>query len=261
MRIFIGLVLLSVGFTASAATVSCNNCSIAQKEAAAKATAPGYTYVVDMNNATAAKYYVEKDCEGGRECVKYVTAMSVEPAVTNYVKSVKANTNKQITIGSDTNFPQNAYEAVQYPQLSANVGNYIKASGTGFIQDFINLLTAVNPISGFNPGAISMTIVVNLADGSKVMMVYDHTTQTWTRVKGQTRDTNNNIVPETAADVSGGPGSTITYDFTNHGDNLINFIDRLNMLGVPMTGQYNGRPGIVCVGDLHGGGSTCAQPK
>ena len=85
-----------------------------------------------------------------------------------------------------------------------------------------------------------------MPDGGTALFTYNHTTQTWERVKGQTRDSNNNIVPETAADVSGGPGNSVTYMFGESDSDMIAFIQRLNRLGVRITGPFRGR-GITCV--------------
>jgi hypothetical protein len=184
------------------------------------------------------------DCEGG--CTKYADLMTTETAVKNYVNFVKTYAQSQLDLASSTSFPNNGYEMVQYPQLATNVGSYIKSHGYGLVQDFLNFLSAVNPISGFNPP--SMTLRVHLADGSTALFVYDHVTQTWVRVKGQTKDANGNTIPETAADASGGAGSTIVYTFYTNPNNLYDFLNRLGQLGVPISNPNN----------ITGGGITCA---
>jgi len=247
MRFLIAIVLASTCFNTFANTTICTTCSTFEQfdSAAQSAPADGTLNIYVVNPLTKQVKRFRRGTIG--------TEYPVSSAVTNYVNFVIENNRREIHIDNRAEFPQNAYDLVERPQSATAVGNYLKNSGIGFLNDFIQLLTVVNTIPGFNPDKISLTIKVILADGSTALFVYNNTTKTWERVESQTIDSSNNVVPETRADAVT-PGRTITYRFPNSdgGDrDLINFIQRLNMLGIPISGKVgkNGTVTIDCSGD------------
>lgn len=68
------------------------------------------------------------------------------------------------------------------------------------------------------------------------MLKYNPETERYERVKGETKDPSGNTVPETREDVAGGQGTATYYDFTNDQDSLIGWLQRLQALGIPVTG-------------------------
>ena len=212
----------------------------------------GEHYVVNTLSGTVLKYNVQR-----ARAAWAATSLPTEQAVVNYVVFVKQNAQREVVIGGPGSMPNNAYELVEYPQMSATVGAYIKDSGGGLVQDFVNFLAGVNPFRGFNPDKITMTVSAKLSDGSRALYIYNNTTKTWDRVKNQTKDSSGNVVPETVNDVSGGVGYTTVYVFNNLED-MVGFIDRMQMLGVPITGPIGnvGRP-MVCVTDPETGITHC----
>lgn len=253
-----GLMLMAT-FSANAGTLFCDNCTSTQKKAVAKAASPGTQYVVDRINGTVSKYDVEVTCTDAPPSVcKGTFPLTVESQVVNYVNFVIAHPSASVSLPNSGNLPNDGYEDVEFPQLSQNVGSYIKNSGTGLIQDFLNFLGSVNPFTGFDPSAMQMTITVHYPDGSTSMYTYDHITQTWVRVKGQTRDANNNPVPETPSDVSGGVGSSIEYNFTGDSSDLASFLYRMEQFGIPVTGPVGGTF-IMCWTDSNGTHCTSSR--
>lgn len=152
------------------------------------------------------------------------------------------------------NLPSNAYDAVQYPEKAYNLGVALGYTAVGLLNDIRVIAAAVNPIPGFNPSAITITIRVNFPDGSKSLYTYNPVTKVYERVKGESRDSNGNRIPETPQDVSGGVGSSIQYDFTGNDGNLADFLIRMSMLGVPITGPMSDQ--MVCTTTVEGGNTV-----
>ena len=109
-------------------------------------------------------------------------------------------------------------------------------------------MAGVGSVVGFSLNPIEFTIRVHFTDGSTALYTYNHTTQTWDRLKGHSRDSNNNIIPETPETVAGGGvGTTVIYSFAGNNGNLIDFVYQLTLLGVPISGPTSNRTTIVCV--------------
>lgn len=248
MRILLVLVALVLAPNAFAKTITCSGCGVLAKRSLAINAGIGIHFVVDMNDGSIAKWKVEKDCAGSN-CIIATTSMTVDQSVINYVAFYRVNNGKIMLFGDHPTFPDSAYEAVRFPQLSANVGAHIKDVGAGLTQDYLNFMAGVGGIVGFSVSPIQLTVRVVYEDGSTSLNVYNHVTQTWDRVKGESRDSSNNLIPETAATVTGGPGTTVTYSFTGNPNNLIDFVYQLTLLGVPITGPTSNRNTIVCVSD------------
>jgi len=251
MKMVFSLILLLAGFNSAASTLPCDNCDEIEREATALMAGVGTNYVFDLADGAVVKYSVARYCEGKGNCERVATRLLVETEVSEYVSFVQANRERQVDLDSRNDWPENVYELVEFPQMSAAVSAHLKNGGLGLVNDFLIFLGAINPISGFNPSAVSITIRVHLWNGGTALYLYNHTTQTWERVRGQARDSENNIVPEVAIDASGGVATSIRYNFSPNSENLINFLIRLGQLGVPIRGPRTGR-GITCVTDSTG---------
>lgn len=254
-RIFLGFALLLTSFASLAATdtLVCSTCG--DFKAKAKAAGAGIHYVVNPLSGEVRKYNVVFIVRRGlvpRE-------MPVEQAVTNFAKFAVAKRNSPVRLVDTNALPGNAYELVEYPQLQATVGNYLKEHGIGYFQDMLTYIGAMGSIVGFDIKSLDLTIRVHMPDGSSALFIYNHTTQTWEMVQNSARDSSNNIVPETIEDVSSGPGHTMIYQFNNVQD-LASFLDRMQMLGVRITGPVGSNPGrpMVCVTDPETKVTTCS---
>lgn len=238
---------------ATADTLFCDSCTQIQQRSMLNQRSNGNYYIYDNNSGAISKWIREQDCSGG-SCLVVITKVAAEQIVVNYASFYRTNNYHSIVLPSGS-YPNDAYEGVQFPQLSRNVGTFIKNGGYGFVQDYLNFVAGLGSIIGFNLQPMDMTIRVNYADGSTALYAYNHTTQTWDRLKGESRDSNNNLIPETKDAVSGGgPGTTTVYYFTgpNGSQNLIDFINLLGQLGVPISGPTSNRTAIVCVSDSKG---------
>lgn len=251
MRIIFAIALLVLSGTASAKTIVCNTCG--DYRASAKAAGEGVHYIVNNLNGTVKKYRVNWMRGSGLTPIE----MQVESQIVNYANFVKQNKQPQVQLDNRGDFPQSAYEFVEFPHLRNRVGAWIKEGGWGLVQDYATFLGAVGSIVGFDANALDITIRIIMADGSTALYVYNHTTQTWVPVEDQTRDSSNNVVPETLEDVSGGAGQTTIYEFNNSED-LIQFIQRMSMLGVEISGPVGnlGQP-MVCITDPETGKTIC----
>jgi hypothetical protein len=263
---------------AKASTVRCDNCTSDQVEEQVwwqleqlPAAAQDIVYVVNVPAGSVRKFRIAKTYENGGdprtcsqpmdevplECIVFPSTEELAPedAIVTYMAFMQVHaasaTPEEIWLNPADNFPDNAYEAVQYPVLSENVGTYLKSGGWGYVNDLIYLESVVNLIPGFNPENIKLTLRVNYAEGGSGLYVYNHVTKTFERVKGENRDTSGNKVPETPADVSGGAGSSVEYEFENDTESLSEFIMRMDMLGVPITGPMSDT--LVCTGYVKDG--------
>lgn len=261
--------------TAHAGTANCDNCSAEEVEFTVYSAlennpvpSSDILYVVDVPGGTARKFQLERMYDNGGdpgwcsqpmdevplECVpfSYFDELPVEPQVGTYVYYMQAFQQQQtVYLPGVGDVPYNGYEAVQYPNKSDNVGTYLKNNGPGLGQAVLDFFETFTVIPYFNAGALKLTYRVNFADGGSALYTWNQDLKKFERVKGQTYDASGNVVPETTSDVSGGVGSTIEYDFTNDGESLMEFIIRMEMLGVPITGPMGNR--LVCSGRDEGG--------
>lgn len=215
----------------------------------------GEVYVVNMPATYVRKFefskeWMEEGCDprfGVREvpCTSmiFLNEIPVESQIDTYVDYVQAFNQNTVTLPRDpilgvdvSQYPSDGYDLVQNTNMQDLVGRYIKESGIGFVQDFMSMLAIINPFQSFDPSNAVMTVRVITPDGSTHLFFYDHARKTFVIDPKLSRDPNNNRIPLRREDVAGGEGSTTTYDFTGHNETLIDFIDRMNRLGVPITG-------------------------
>lgn len=260
---------------ANAATLFCDGCTSTGEATKAESVLAGSStpltelvYVVNRTTGTARKFTVQRTWPAGYNsqacnvirdeipayCLPVITTTeyAVESEIATFVALVKTYNDDEIALPAGQIFPRNAYEAVQYPDLSSNVGTYIKDGGIGFVKDFLDFLSIVNPFSGFSPGGINLTVRVKFEDGGYALFVYNQTTKTFERVKGHAVDASGNVVPEGVEDVAGGNiGNTREYVFANDPESLSEFLMRMSMLGVPITGPVSGK--VVCTSRIANG--------
>lgn len=254
MRLLTSLFLVATSMlcaTASAKTITCSGCGTMTKRSLAVSAGVGTHFIVNMSDGSIAKWKIEQDCSGSI-CILATTSLPVDAVVTNYIAFYRTNNGKVVVLPPNHTYPDNAYEAVRFPQLSTNVGQYIKDSGVGFTQDLLTYTSSLGGVFGFSMGPVEITVRVVYSDSSSSLYIYNHVTQKWDRVKGEARDSNNNQIPESADTVTGGPGTTVIYNFSGNPNNLIDFVYQLSLLGVPITGPTGNRTGIVCVSDSSG---------
>lgn len=234
-----------------AETITCSGCGTLAKRSLAVSNGVGTHFVVNMSDGSVAKWRVEQDCSGST-CILATTSLPVDAVVTNYIAFYRAKNGTVVILPPNQTYPDNAYEAVRFPQLSTNAGQYVKDSGVGFTQDLLTYTASLGGVFGFSMGGVEITARVVYSDSSSSLYVYNHVTQRWDRIKGESRDSSNNQIPESAETVTGGVGTTVVYNFPNNPNNLIEFVYQLTLLGVPITGPTGNRTRIVCVSDSSG---------
>lgn len=110
--------------------------------------ANGTYYNYDNNSGSISKWIREQDCSGG-SCLVVITKVTAEQVVANYATFYRTNNFHAIVLPPGS-FPNDAYEGVQFPQLSRNVGTFIKNGGYGFVQDYLNFAAGLGSVIGFN---------------------------------------------------------------------------------------------------------------
>lgn len=263
-RSLIASLLLAAGFAwsgaAEAKVEECNNCSISQMEEVAylaldNAPVPynEVIYFVDMQGGNVGKFELFKDYLNVEEacvpspievtfgCVEFrwVDNLPVEQQVRDYIILIRQLGATPIFLPASADLPQNGYELVQYPQKQDAVSQYLTTTNAQQVQEAWNALSFLG-ISVPAP----VTVTVRMPDGSTATYVWSPETKKFSLVKGSVRDSAGNRVPETPADVAGGVGTSLEYDFTSNPEDLWAFLDRMNMLGIPVTGPNTGR--MVC---------------
>jgi len=287
-KLGVASVLLATLFTANAQAevLSCDGCTSQQMwdKGSAKVLATAFrdphppVYVTNFHNNTVIKvmygHNVNQNFDWENDIFEaWAINSSVEPSVTQLVSTIHslmpgtvvylpANSSGAMTARSaatqlqDYPYPTSAYEAVSNPSKDLQVHNYLVDSWAGFRQGMVSTLAAFNPIAGFNPNSVQVTAEVRFVDGSTALYAFDGATKLWTRIKGQSRDSHGNIVPETAADVAG--GGVREYNFGSGGADLDNFLARMNQLGIVVDlGVGTGATvGSACT-SVQGGGTIC----
>lgn len=254
MRYLLAIFLMALSFNAFSATTTCDDCT--SYVARAKSLGVGTHYVVNRTAGVVAKYNVIRRCEGSR-CVYEATSMPVEQAVQDYVNYVKQNRNTTVVLGPGQGYPNNGYELVEYPQMNPAVNDYLINHASSIVNDIKRFLNALGPSLQFDASIFPMTVLVVMSDGSTALFQWNKDFGRWDRVKGQTKDSSGNIVPETLAEVAP-PGTTTVYYFGGNMTNYIYLISRLHMLGVTFRGDAGsaGQP-LVCVTDPETGQVIC----
>jgi hypothetical protein len=228
-------------------------------------------YVVDYTNNRARKwtfrkYYDETQwyCDpryGATpyECLAWTDAeeLPVEQSVVTYVDFVNVHKGDVVPLTRDpilfrdpADYPQDGYALVLNPNAQLLVSQYIDATGVGVLQDLRTLIGMLPPFN-LNPDNLGMRVTVRTADGSTHSFVYNPQRDRWELEPRSSRDPEGNPIPVTREDITlGVPGTSITYDFNDNYDALIDFLTRMHNLGVPITGP---------VGSLDDARITCTN--
>lgn len=255
IRVFLLIVMLLVpsltAFSASAATVRCDNCSASQMEAAARARNVLYepTYVVDVPGNRVVKYFLEqeRDLIPG-QIVTLVIDVPAEAEVAAFVNEVhQASKNGEVS-GQfwPDHLPRSVIDDMTDPAKHNNLQAYMIGTWYDLSQRFLTFLQGANPVQGFNPSAFSLTLTVKYADGSKSTYRYDPASKKWERVKGSERDSNGNHVPLSASDFTGEGGAERRFNFEGgNQQDLINFLQRASQHGIRIIGT-TGRLRFAC---------------
>lgn len=195
------------------------------------------------------KYYQQGMCDPrmgpATGCLADVDTreLPVEAAVQTYVELVRAYNGQREHLTYDPilgfppgAYPQDGYDLMQHPTKQDLVGKFLRETQYGLVQDLRNLVAMVTPLGWFTPQFLNMRIVAVTADGSTHVYVYNPQLDRFEFQPKESKDPKGNRIPETTADVAGTPGSVIVYDFTNAPETLIDFLARMEALGIPVTG-------------------------
>lgn len=249
---------------ARATTLACDGCTEAQRYAAA-ATYADQTlrlrhtiYVVDVAGGQVSKYLFvrEVDRESGTSWME-VEEQTPEASVLGLVSAAHdlgaglaaaAAAPGGNIMPSGPSYPGSVYEDMTNPSYGPAVNNFIDLSNAGRAQRLHDLTSMFTPLEWFNPDAVVVKAQVTYPDGSRATFTFNKQTGTWERVKGTERDSHNNVVPVSPTDFTSEGGGERVFDFTGGGDqDLIDFLQRASMFGIPITGSVSRRR-IVCIG-------------
>lgn len=267
--------LFGLAGQAGAVAVSCDGCSNELMEQRAYGEvlsfpipSDGEIYVTNRVTGAAGKFYYVRfygdanggfgDCSGlpdAPPCIPVTTlgAIKVEPEVTTYMGYMKAAAEQTVWTDTRSDLPQNAYEAVGFPQKAANVDPYLSTSSiAGFINELKQQLQGFPAVPYFNGEGVRVTIPVRLADGSTALYFFNRQTGKWERLPNSTKDKNGNIVPESVQAVSGGVNKSILYNFSNNETDHTRFVQLMNHYQIPISGPDQSRI-MVCSGSEQGG--------
>ena len=260
--------LLLSAQTTFAATIRCDDCSMAMMQYSAESDAAkrnDYTspvYVVNLTANAVIKYNISRTVKRSSasgeppEVVVTGTATAPEPEVAAFVDAASTVMKTRVAMQGDQ-LPGSVYDHINQPAYDIGVSAYLDNSFAGFVRGFFDFARPINPIAWFKPDAVSVVSKITYADGSTATIAYDYKLKQWVRVPGSERDSQGNRVPITVQDFAG--GSTRTYVFTgsNSNQDLLNFLNRAVLLGVPITGALGGRVAHCTVGPGLSG-VTCA---
>lgn len=239
-------------FSASAATVRCDNCTASQMEAAARARNVLYepTYVVDVPGNKVVKYFLEqeRDLIPG-QIVTLVIDVPAEAQVVAFVNEVHQASKTGNVSGQfwPDHLPRSVIDDMTDPAKHNNLQAYMIGTWYDLTQRFLTFMQGLNPFQGFDPGSVSLTLNITYSDGSKSVYRYNPATKKWERVKGSERDSHGNHVPLSASDFTGEGGAERRFNFEGGNEqDLINFLQRASQHGIRIIGT-TGRLRFVCV--------------
>lgn len=234
---------------ASNLLLHCDGCSRPQVEALAQQQAQGLSppatrvlYVVDSSRAASWKFelwhgYINYDEEplcrklkpGSARPVECETAAGFSEQAPEAPVREYASVQKQLTRmlpGEWPSLPKSAFEELQYPAFSKNVGIYLRdETPLGNLQVILTGLRALG---------IQWEIVVRVyyPDFSNALYKWDPDKRIFVVVPGSHLDRMANPIPGRREDVVGQATGTTFYDFRANRDNIGDFIWQLNQLGI-----------------------------
>lgn len=272
MKMFKSLVfaaLLSAGIgigatrEARAATLMCDGCSEAQRfaQAAAHAESSGRlyqaVYVVDVTGNHVDKFWFMREID--RESGTYWMESEELTPESSVVALVAASHDLSAVLAaaaaapganimpSGQGLPGSVYESMTNPSFGPALNNFIDLSAAGMAQRLHDVVSTFNPVEWFSPDAVVVKARVTFPDGSTAIYTFNKQTGQWERVKGTERDSHGNVVAVSPSDFTSEGGGERVFDFTGGNDqDLIDFLQRAAMLGIPITGPTSRRR-IVCV--------------
>lgn len=254
-----------------ASTLRCDDCSFDQMNAAAVQQADNAAdyatpvYVVNLPANAALKYsftrvWVAPDRENGIPGYRYTVA-NTQPAETEisaYVNFIFDASKWSTLVDPGFNgegLPGSVYQDMSNPSAHSALQSYLNGNAIDLTQRFLQFLQGLNPIKGFDPGALAIVITVHYSDGSSAQYHYDPITKKWDRIKGTERDSHGNVVVANPSDFTNDGGGERMFNFEGGADaDLIHFLQTAEMFGIPVTGSTTRRM-IVC--STIGGVTSC----
>lgn len=249
------LLLAGMGTAAPAwaETYTCDNCTSAQIKQMAdkKLIANGrpareqreYLYIADVAQGKAYKWQynvkvvtVPGSGDGDTtQITAWTSALTVESDVANGIAKVKLalKSGRDIYDTTGTNMPSTIYTSIEQPSFEKNINDRLKATSPGLAQSLVDLSALLR--SGFQSRGVIVSVNWHYPDGSVATFVYDPSTQLWKRDPTSGFDKDNNPVPITRIDYSGGDGSTRSYSFSQLPSGYEEFIRHARNVGVTFT--------------------------
>lgn len=242
--------------SAEAITLRCDGCSSQEmKEWAILETAQGgYSYsdvfVINQTDGFVKRYSVSIDNWGqdipdqipdGSTSYGNASEVTVPTEVAGYLRAAIAINGTIVATG---NVPNSMYDVVNNPALDKALSDYAGEADPANKNMLLNFLSSVKFIP-IDFSKVTVTIEVIAADGSKATLNFDPVIKRWVRVKSETRDSGNNLIPASTGDLSGGPGTYREYQFANYND-YIKFVQQATRLGATFTGNNSTQSGVVC---------------
>lgn len=262
------LILHHAAFGAGFDSVPCNGCSSQAMAEAAKSRllqmpVGSSIYVHSMTTGEVNKYtiFAERDLIPG-QIVYFAEPLPVEQWAIDFVADLhdawllSGGTMKfSFTASVQGELPTSAFEVVGSTSARNAISDHLGGSWPGALAGFASVGRLINPVNWFRSPDVKLTIVVHFPDGSKATFEYNFDFKSWEYVEDSAIDSNNNIIPETVLDFSGGDGNSREFNFSGgSSSDLTNFLQRAALLGIPITGPSSGRI-IACV--TAGGVTTC----
>ena len=266
--LFVALMSAGLGIGAArearAATLPCDGCSESERYATAAAYAEQTQrfrqsiYVVDVVGNQVDKFWFvrEVDRESGTSWIE-VEELAVEASVLELVDAAHdlgqvlaaaAAAPGANIMPSGPSYPGSVYEDMTNPSFGPAVSNFIDLSSAGMAQRLRDVTSMFNPIEWFNPESVVVKVLLTYPDGSTAIFTFNQQTGSWERTKGTERDSHGNVVPVSPTDFTSEGGGERVFEFGGGNDqDLIDFLQRAAMFGIPITGPTSRRR-IVCIG-------------
>ncbi len=266
-KLLISSLLLAVGYAADAGaeTISCDGCTPAEMQEWAIMTAAysGYSYseiyVINRHEGKIRRYAVSLD-QPGQDVpgqipdgsTSYGTAVEypVPISLADYFSIAVQIDGNTYFMPMSADLPDSMYDIVNNPAKEAVMLEWVRTTPENDFNTLLMRAQMLLDIPVFDLNKVKVTITLRAADGSYVTVFFDPVTKKWTRQPGTTKDSSNNVIPATKAELTGGVDSFRQYHFNNSMDQG-RFVNQAILLGATFVGPVGSMPGgVVCTSIL-----------
>jgi hypothetical protein len=255
--LFFGAVYAS---DANAETISCDGCTPAEMQEWALMTAAysgnSYSeiYVINRHEGKIRRYAVTLD-QPGQDVPDQIPDGTSYGSAVEYAVPIPLSEYFSVAIQIDGNtyfmpmssgLPDSMYEIVNNPAKESSMLEWVRTTPENSFNTLLMRAQMLVNIPVFDLNKVRVSITLHAVDGSYAQVVFDPVTKKWERLPNTTRDSSNNLIPATRAELTGGVDTFRQYQFNNSSDQG-RFVNQAVMLGAVFVGSVGSAPGgVVC---------------